>query len=352
MEKKKGGDLICRRPETIIEARYKLTKKQNDILDMVFATIENDDKFQYEIDIAKYSQLYNIKDKSNIYRDLKKGVNSFEGKGFSITQKISGKKENRIYFSWFSRIVYLDGESKIFIAIDPMLKELMLNAKKACFYQIKYPINFHNIYSKRIYYYLKTFEDTGWRIDNLDVLRNKLECPKSYDKFADFRKYVLTPAYEEINDNSDIYFEYEIIKTKTKVTGIKFYINQNKARDEIAITPKEIETDPRQDLELIKQVQVIFKENITVLQVKELLDTTKGDINIIKEKYEISKITSDIKNIVGWMLKAIKEDYKVSKGNVKTDTFNDYPQRKYDFSKFESVLSGEENINDVNIYKE
>ena len=122
--------------------------------------------------------------------------------------------------------------------------------------------------------------------------------------------------------------------------------------DEIAITSKEIETDPRQDLELIKQVQAIFKEDITGLQAKELLDTAKGDINIIKEKYEISKITSDIRNIVGWMLKAIKEDYKVSKGNVKIDTFNDYPQRKYDFSKLESVLSGEKNINDVNIYKE
>ena len=49
MEIKKGGELICKRPEAIIEARYTLTKRQNDIMDMVFASIEDDDKYQYEI---------------------------------------------------------------------------------------------------------------------------------------------------------------------------------------------------------------------------------------------------------------------------------------------------------------
>ena len=87
MENKKGGDLICRRPEAIIEARFNLTKKQNDIVDMVFASIEDDGKLEYQIDLTKYGKLYNIKDKSNIYRDLKKAVCNFEGKGFSLSTK-------------------------------------------------------------------------------------------------------------------------------------------------------------------------------------------------------------------------------------------------------------------------
>ena len=55
MENKKGGDLICKRPETIIEARFSLTKRQNDVLDMVFSSIEDDNKLRYEIDVVKYS---------------------------------------------------------------------------------------------------------------------------------------------------------------------------------------------------------------------------------------------------------------------------------------------------------
>lgn len=347
MENKKGGDLICKRPETIIEARYKLTKRQNDILDMVFATIENDDKLQYDIDIAKYGKLYNIKDKSNIYRDLKKAVNSFEGKGFAITQKINKKKENRIYFAWFSRIIYLDGESKITIGIDPMLKELMLNAKKMCFYQIKYPLNFHNIYSKRIYYYLKSFEDTGWRIDNLDELRIKLDCPKTYERYADFKRSVLKPAYEEINDGSDISFEYEEIKIKGKVTQIKFAIRTNKlkiskepkpplsnATNEIAATLKEVK-DTNQDLQgKIEIIVRMMKDNeITPSEARSIYISAEGNMDCIAQVYEHFKNKEAKTSFVGLMIDMVKPGaFNLPKKNSKGTKFGNYEQRPYDGS--------------------
>lgn len=353
MENKKGGDLICRRPETIVEARFSLTKKQNDVLDMVFASIENDDNLQYEIDISKYAKLYNIQDKSNIYGDVKKTVRTFEGKGFSVTQKISEKKENRIYFAWFSSINYLGGEGKIIIELGQTLKKLLLSAKKACFYQIKYPINFTNIYSKRIYYYLKSFEDTGWRVDNLDSLRSKLECPKSYNRYADFRKHVLTPAFEEINGESDILFKYEELKTKRKVTGIKFYVKTNKpkisnknsikfpvetAEEEVSATLIEPEEENS-----IKKIMFIMQDsNITTLEAKKIIDTANGDIDIIKEKYGIVSQMKKVGSVVATMIDAIKNDYQAPKGKVNgaNGSFNDYEQRAYDFDELEKKLLG------------
>ena len=355
MENKKGGDLICKRPETIIEARFSLTKKQNDILDMVFASIENDDNLRYEIDVAKYSKLYNIKDKSNVYRDLKKAVRTFEGKGFAITTLTEKKKEHRIYFVWFSRIDYIEGESKIILELGQSLKQLMLGAKKACFYQLKYSLNFHNIYSKRMYYYLKSFGNsngngTGWRFDNLDELRYKLECPKSYNVYYEFKRMVLKPAYEEINGDSDISFEYEETKVKGKVTHLKFYIKANqsstKAIDEVCATKKEETFEEKKEaISPINEVKAIFKENITGLQAKFILDTAKGDINIIKEKYEIAKVTPGIKGMVGWMCDAIKRDYQQLKGNVEIQngSFNNYEQRAYDFDNLEKKLLGWDN---------
>jgi len=357
MENKVGGDLICKRPETIVEARFKLTKKQNDILDMVFASIENDEKLKYQIDIKKYGQLYNIKNKSNIYGDLKKAVKTFEGKGFAVTQKISEKKENRIYFSWFSSIQYLDGEGKIEIELGQKLKEVMLNAKKACFYQLKYSLNFHNIYSKRMYYYLKSFEnsngnDTGWRIDNLNELRSKLECPKSYDVYYEFKRLALNPAYEEINGNSDISFEYEEIKTKKKVTQLKFNIKKNKfsqslaVKDEVCATTEDKNTieEKKSSTRLINEIKNIFKEDITGLEAKSILDTAKGDINIIKEKYALAQNVAEIGSMVGWMLRAIKDDYQVHKEKSNLlGSFNNYEQREYDFDKLERKLLGWDN---------
>jgi len=341
MENKKGGELIARRPEAIIEARFKLTKKQNDIIDMVFASIEDDGKLEYQIDVAKYGKLYNIKDKSNIYRDLKKAVATFEGKGFSLSTKNKNNKEHRIYFSWFSSIDYIDGESKISLELGQKLKTLMLSAKKACFYKLKYTLNFNNIYSKRLYYYLKSYENsskngTGWRVDNLDELRTKLECPKSYQRYADFKRFVLKPAYEEINGSSDISFEYEEAKIKGKVTNLKFYIKANqsntKAIDEICATTdgKNTFEEENHSISPINEIKDMFKEDITSLEAKSILDTAKGDINIIKEKYILAQNVSKIGSVVGWMLRAIINDYQAPKGKIKTDTFNDYEQRTFD----------------------
>ena len=352
VEDKRGGDLICRRPETIIEARFKLTKRQNDILDMVFASIEDDGKLEYRIDVAKYSKLYDIKDKSNIYRDLKKAVKTFEGKGFSITTKSENKKEHRIYFSWFSSIDYLDGESKIVLELGQKLKALMLSAKKACFYQLKYSLNFHNVYSKRLYYYLKSYENsnkdgTGWRTDNLDELRSKLECPKSYERYADFKRCVLKPAYEEINGNSDISFKYEETKNKSKVTNLKFYIKTNERvvkkvtvndenftkENEIAAT---IEITPN---DLIKQVQAICcNHKITDHEARCILSDANNNIGLIKERYNYLLTQKKVDNVVGYM-RSIIVTYDKAQKNIKIDNFNNFEQREYDFEKLEKNLT-------------
>ncbi len=44
----------------------------------------------------------------------------------------------------------------------------------------------------------------------------KLEIPKSYQVFSNFKKRVLNPAYKELKEKGDYYFEYELIKTEKK----------------------------------------------------------------------------------------------------------------------------------------
>ena len=328
----KKGELVAVRPEKVIEARFSLTSRQNDILDMLFTQIQEDSHVEYTIDINKYKMIYNIKDKNNVYGDLKKAVKSFEGKGFLIVDK---NKNEETYYPWFTKIHYKNKEGKILLKIDSELKNLFLEVKKRIYYHIKYTLNFSCIYSKRFYYYLKSYEDTGWRIDNLDVLREKLQCPKSYKKYSDFRRFALEPAHEEINSNSDIKFKYEEIKTGNKVTGLKFTIKSNiksKALEEAAISSEE-------DINsiYINRIKAIFHEKITDLEAENIYRAAEGNIDLIKDKYKLSKQSNNIHNIVGWMIKAIKEDYK---SQEKEDTFCGYEQREYDFDDLEKKLLG------------
>jgi plasmid replication initiation protein len=314
-------------------------------MDMVLTKIDDDSNYLYELNINDYKHLYKT-DTSNIYRNLEKATKSMEGTGFYLLTKNDKGKEKETFFVWFASIEYVKSEGKITFEIGNKLKGLLLEMKKRIYYRIEYPLNFVSIYSKRVYYYLKSFEDTGWRVDNLDILRKKLQCPKSYEKYSFFRRKVLDMAMKEINNYSDINFAYEEIKTGRKVTSIKFYINTNKTKNkanEEACPTLECKSTNREEkclTELINVVKSIFKENITVKEAKFILNTAKSDINIIKEKYALAQNVSKIGNIVGWMIKAIKEDYTIPKDKVKVGSFNDYEQRDYDFDALEKKLLG------------
>lgn len=234
----KKGEFIAIRPDPIIEARFDLTAKQNDILDMVFSQVDDDNNYDYILDVAKYKELYNM-DTSNIYRDLEKHANSMEGKGFRLYDK-DNPKDNTFY-PWFSKIHYIPNAGTIEVRLDKDVKEMFILVKKKIYYHIKYTLNFKSVYSKRFYFYLKSFEDTGWRLDEVEVLKAKLQCPASYKNYADFRRFALQPAFEEINGNSDISFEFKEKKKGRKVTHLEFFISNNRRSADEEITSDKID---------------------------------------------------------------------------------------------------------------
>ena len=337
----KKGKHIAVRPNALIEARYDLTVSQNDIMDIVLTKIEDDNNCLYELNINDYKHLYKT-DTSNIYRDLEKATKSMEGTGFYLLTNNNKGIEIETFFVWFASIQYVKSEGKITFEIGNKLKGLLLEMKKRIYYKIEYPMNFASIYSKRVYYYLKSFEDTGWRIDNLDILRKKLQCPKSYDKYSFFRRKVLDMAMKEINNYSDISFEYEEIKTGMKVTSIKFYIKQDKALNEITIglasSEVAVAKEPIPSVD-IKEVQAIFiKHSITELEASYILKDSNGNLDLIKQCYNYAS-NKNIKNITGYIRTLVK-GFNKPQGNSKNNSFNDYEQRTYDFDDLEKKLLG------------
>ena len=155
---------------------------------------------------------------------------------------------------------------------------------------------------------------------------------------------------KEINNFSDISFKFEETKIGRKVTGIKFIIKQNqnnKARNEIAATSavlrEEIGIQPQKNIDNIKLVKAIISEDIKDLEAIKIFNIASVDINIIKEKYNIVRQLNNVKNLVGTVITAIKEDWSFPKGKVKVGTFNDYEQRSYDFIELEKKLLRWEN---------
>lgn len=336
--------LVTKSNYFIMNSHYDLSlEEQKLILTLASMVQPTDEEFKtYIFKIADFMKLLGVVDKSK-YVEIPKITKELMKKVFEI------KEGNKlIQTAWLSGAVYEKGTGYVELIFSPYLKPYMLKLNTMFTqYKLANILSMKSKYAPRIYEILKCheFKKQGYIEIDIDELRKLLKCDMIYPLYADFKRRVIEQGQKELEKMSDISFNFEEMRLGRKVTSLKFYIHtnksNNKAKEEVCVT---IDSDEEKlPTELISVVQTIFKEKITGLQAKKLLDTAKGDINIIKEKYALTQNVAKIDSVVGWMLKAIKDDYQVPKGKAKTGTFNNYPQRVYDFDKLEKKLLGWDN---------
>lgn len=272
---------IVIRPDVIVDARYDVTARQSDIIDMVLNKIkENDDVTEYEINISDYAKYYKT-NTSNIYRDLKKAVKEMEGKGFLVKNK---DKETETFFVWFTSITYMNREGKIVFELGKKLKDILLEVKRYACYPIEAPLQINSVYSKKLYYKLSLYRDTGWHKTNVDDLRKALNCPESYEKYSHFKKNVLEVAKEEINAETDLLIDYEEIKDKNKVASLlfKIYVKQNVLAHKASVIDSDKILEDYSDCEIFKNFKKEQQENILKIATERLKSSDKSVKGFIK----------------------------------------------------------------------
>ncbi len=97
----------------------------------------------------------------------------------------------------------------------------------------------HNRYSQRIYMFIESWKDKGYRKINTLEFRKMLRLESNYKKFTDFTRRVLEPAKEELqtmakNGFCDCYFDYEKVYNQGQRGGepdeLVFHIFQPNTR--------------------------------------------------------------------------------------------------------------------------
>jgi len=162
-----------------------------------------------------------------------------------------------------------------------------------------------SIYAIRLYELAKQYDDTGWRELDLQELKNMLQVGEKYYRIYDFKKYVLEVAKRQINANTDINIDYELIKIGRSYKKIKLYISKNEKRIEKKETKKLIMQDKFIELEqklnnqyrnkaitdkkglrwFVKNIKVLNKNEVEIT----LTDLTNEQKNI-KKINELEKI--------------------------------------------------------------
>ena len=348
--------LVTKSNYFIMNSSYDLSlEEQKIILTLASLVRKDDEEFKpYIFKIAEFMELVGVEDKSK-YTKIPKITRELMKKVLEIHEG-----NTLLQVAWLNSARYEKGSGMVTLKFSPDLKPYMLQLKeKYTQYQLANILSMKSKYSSRIYEILKCneFKKQGYIEIEIDELRKLIKADTVYPKYNDFKRFVIERTQKELKKLTDIDFDFEEIKTGRKVTSLKFHIRTNKSKvrkplllpndadNEVCATTEYKNTNEEEKCStgLISIVKSIFKEAITGLQAKSILDTAKGDIHIIKEKYKYSETAPKIDNIVGWIINAIKNDYQPPKSKVKTGAFNNYEQRTYDFDELEKKLLGWDN---------
>lgn len=169
---------------------------------------------------------------------------------------------------------------------------------------------------------------------------------KSFNTWYDFRKKVINVAVDEINSiDNGIMVSYEPLKggKGAKVYGVMFYVEliKDKSGNDKNNDAKEVKNVPNEEeqFEIQFQVKTMIQEPLTLKDIKAICEAADYDIEKIHTAYNIASSASNISNLVGFMVQAIKDEYSAPIKKQKVNSFNNFPQREYDFSELEKQLT-------------
>jgi plasmid replication initiation protein len=275
----------------LIEARYSLTLQEKKIILWLTSQIQPDDKEfkKHTLTVRDFMELMGLTGNSN-YKELQKIT-------LGLMKKVLIIKEPELkvttQVSWLNSARYEEGEGFIRLSFAPEMHPFLLNLKKTfTVISITDLMQFKSIHAIRIYELLKQYQDIGERTLTIEEIKECCGVLDRLKKYSDFEKKILLIAQREINEKSDIYFEFERQKHVRKIVGIKFIISKNKAY--------ELRNNP------IKNAEEIKRKPAVVYTLKEFGLSTKIINQLLKENTE--QVIQDAINAV---------DLQLSRGHVR-----------------------------------
>jgi plasmid replication initiation protein len=289
----------------LIESTYKLSLQEQRILLVMASKVQpNDETLKtYRFRARDFIEIIGNKPGTGFYSYLKDIVNGLQTKVLTI--KKDGKQRN---YNWVITSIYEDNEGYITLQFHPELKSFFLQLKeKFTTYQLENVVRLNSGYSIRIYELLKQYEKIKRRKMLIEELRHFLAIePTKYKQYGHFKSKVLLVAQNEINEKTDIQFEFIEIKTGRKVTGIEFIIKSNNYK-EFSNTKQlslinELEKDPlKSQLEDLG----VSKDKLDWLLTEFSKEQIIRNIQYVQKRIK----TGEIKHPDSYVIKAIQKDF-------------------------------------------
>lgn len=248
--------VVVKDNEFIQKAKYNLTVNQQKLIAYVISLIKptDQDLMMYELSVADFCELIGI-EKKYFYREFEDILIDLDKKSFLVETK-----EKVFNFRWFSEFEYLKGKAKVRLQLNSNIKQYLVQlSEKYTQYELYNILALKGKYSIRFYELFKSwsYRDTSYTKEiALEELKSMLLC-ENYKQYKAFRRRVLEPSIDEINEFTDLDIELcEPIYKGRKVIGIKFRVKHKETLSKYAAYCKTIDQINRNNKQIKGQMSL------------------------------------------------------------------------------------------------
>ena len=189
-----------------------------------------------EIHASDYAKLFNVSIDAS-YKALREAVNNLFNRQFSYTAEYKRTGKTGVVRSrWVSRIFYVDDLALLEITFAPDVVPLVTRLEEHfTSYQAKQVAHLTSKYATRLYELLIAWREVG-KVPQIEIseFRNRLGLlDDEYTAMHNFKKRVLEPSIQQINEHTDITVTYEQHKKGRLISGFSFKIKQKQQAKQV-----------------------------------------------------------------------------------------------------------------------
>jgi plasmid replication initiation protein len=224
----------------LVQARINWTKLEHRVVSMLISQLKKDDE------VFSLQRVY-IKDLLDLSGTKSRDVYD---RAEEICQKLLDQKVHvrtqtddgrRVYqgFNCMSTCRYVEGSGYIEAKFNDDMKPFLLQLRKRfTMYKLQNFMRLSSQHSMRLYELIKMREGITYLRISVRELREILCCEHTYERFSDFKRYVLEKARKELKEVCDVYFTYKVERQGRTPVRVNFMVHQEGSGSGEKIEPK------------------------------------------------------------------------------------------------------------------
>jgi len=230
---------VVKSNDLIQKSRFQLSIQENKIILYLISKIKpNDINFlTAKFNTNEFCKVCGIGKSGKNYQDIENAIKNLADKSIWISLEDNKKTLLR----WIDQATINENNGTIQVKLHDLLKPYLLQLhNNFTQFELLYTLAMKSQYSVRLYEILRSYEykhEVEFSIEELKELVNA----KCYDKYTDFKRFVIEMALKEINALSDINVSSEVFKNGRKYDRIRFTISLKRDLDDRFNTWKNIQ---------------------------------------------------------------------------------------------------------------